>query len=50
MVSDLSCFEDFEEKDHSISESVNDGDVCRTAPATPGLLNMCVQPHIVYHS
>ena len=24
---------------HLINQSVNDGGVCRTAPATPGLLN-----------
>ena len=31
-------FEDWEEKDDSISESMSDEGVCRTAPATPGLL------------
>ena len=35
-------FEDFEEKgdspNQSVSESMNDKGVCRTAPATPGLL------------
>ena len=32
------CFEDFEEKDHWLSQSVNDDGVCRTAPASPGHL------------
>ena len=40
MVWDLWCFEDLEEKDRWLNESVNDGGVCRTAPATPGLLIM----------
>ena len=39
MVWDLWCFEDLEEKDRLLNQSVNDGGVCRTAPATPGLLN-----------
>ena len=34
------CYEDLEEKDQSISEIINYGGVCRTAPATPGLLNI----------
>ena len=31
-------FEDLEEKDCSLNQSVNYGGVCRTAPATPSLL------------
>ena len=38
MVWDLWCIEDLEEKDDSISDLMNDGGDCRTAPATPGLL------------
>ena len=38
MVWDLWCFEDLEEKDHSISELIGDRGVCKTAPATRGLL------------
>ena len=41
MVCDLWCFEDFEEKDQLLNYSVNYEGVCRTAPATPGLLNTC---------
>ena len=40
MVWDLWCFEDLEEKDESISELISDRGVCRTAPATLGLLKM----------
>ena len=44
MVWDLWRIEDLEEKDYSINESmnewINDGGDCRTAPATPGLLNI----------
>ena len=36
MVLKLRHFEDFEEKEHLI----NDKGVCKTAPATPGLLNI----------
>ena len=32
------CFEDFEEKDDWLNESINDKGVSRAAPATPGLL------------
>ena len=32
--------QDLEEKDESVSESVNPKAVCRTAPATPGLLKI----------
>ena len=40
MVWDLWCFEDVEEKERWLNQSVNDGGVCRTAPATPVLLNI----------
>ena len=40
MVWDLCCFEDLEEKDRSLDQLINDGGVCRTAPATPGLLKI----------
>ena len=30
---------DLEEKDQSLNQSISDKAVCRTAPATPGLLN-----------
>ena len=40
IVWNLWLFEDLEEKDESISELINDGGVCRTAPATPGLLTI----------
>ena len=44
MAWDLWCFEDLEEKDRSIDQSINqlinDRGVCRTAPATPGLLKV----------
>ena len=43
MVQDLWCFEDLEEKDDSINQSITDGGVCRTAPATPGLLNTLIK-------
>ena len=35
----LWCFEDLEEKDNSVTQLMNDDAVCRTALATPGLLN-----------
>ena len=35
---DLWCHEDWEEKDRSVSSLINDKTVCRSAPATPGLL------------
>ena len=38
------CFEDWEEKDDSVTELINNEGVRRTAPATPGLLNII--PHI----
>ena len=38
MVWDLWWFEDREEKHQSVSDLINDGGVCRTAPAIPGLL------------
>ena len=34
------CFEDFFWKAHLINQSVSDKGVCRTVPATPGLLNI----------
>ena len=40
---DLWCFEDLEEKDDPINQSVNVRGVCRTAPATPGLFNRKVK-------
>ena len=36
---ELWCFEDLEKKDWWMNESINDGGVCRTAPATEDLLN-----------
>ena len=38
MAWDLWCFKDLEEKDDSLDQLISDGVVCRTAPATPGLL------------
>ena len=38
MVWDLWCIEDLEEKDDLLDQLISDGGVCRTAPATPGLL------------
>ena len=38
----LWCFEDWEEKGHWVTESISDEGVCRTAPATPGLLKRTV--------
>ena len=35
-------FEDLEEKGEVISQSMNEKGVCRTAPATPGLLTIKV--------
>ena len=43
MVWDLWCFEDLEEEDRLINQSVNDGGGCKTAPTTPGLLNTDMQ-------
>ena len=40
------CFEDFKEKDHLFS----DKDICRTAPATPGLLIMQQQQKLQHSS
>ena len=39
MVWDLWCFEDLEEKDQLLDQSMNYKGDCRTASATPGLLN-----------
>ena len=38
MFAHLWYYEDLEEKDDSVNELINDEAVCRTAPATPGLL------------
>ena len=38
MVSDIWYLEDWEEKAHGLSESMNNRGACRTASATPGLL------------
>ena len=40
MVWEWRRFEDSEEKADSVNQSMNDKGVCRTAPATPGLLNI----------
>ena len=32
------CFEELQEKDDGLDQGNNDGGVCRTAPATKGLL------------
>ena len=46
MVWDFKCLEDLEEKDESVSQLVNhlirNKAVCRTSPATLGLLNIIV--------
>ena len=39
------CFEDIFTKDHWVSELVNDECVCRTSPATPGLLNILLKSY-----
>ena len=36
---DRQCLEDSELKDEVLNKSMSNRDVCRTAPATPGLLN-----------
>ena len=38
MVCDLLYLEDWEEKADGLTELINDEGVCRTAPATPGML------------
>ena len=45
-VCDLWYYEDLEEKDDSLNQSISDEAVYRTAPATPGLLNIgkCLKP------
>ena len=48
MVWDLWCFEDLEEKDETINQLNYDGGVCRTAPATPGLLNILKKKKILF--
>ena len=40
IVWDLWCFEYLEEKSDLINQLINDGGVCRTAWATPGLLTI----------
>ena len=40
MAWDLWCFEYLEEKSDLINQLINDGGVCRTAPATPGLFTI----------
>ena len=41
-VCDLLYYEDLEEKDDGLTHLINDEAVCRTAPATPGLLKMYI--------
>ena len=45
MVCDLSYLEDWEEKDHGPTDLINNEGVCKTAPATPGLLNIYFYVH-----
>ena len=47
MVLDLWCFEDLEEKD--LNQWLGDRGDCRTAPATPGLLNIIILQLAVKH-
>ena len=49
MVWDLWCFEFLDEKDHWLDQLINDGGVCRTAPATQGLLIMQNLPDWFWH-
>ena len=42
-VCDLWYYEDLEEKADSLTELMNDEAVYRTAPATPGLLNILIR-------
>ena len=45
------CFEDWEEKDDFKStQLMSDKGVCRTAPATPGLLNIQHYPNPFYNA
>ena len=46
MVCDLCCFEDWEEKDLLINQSVNNEGVCKTALAKPGLLIMSKRSNV----
>ena len=46
MVWDLLYFDDLEEKNLLINQWINDRDVCRTAPATPGLWKIYSQLRI----
>ena len=48
-VLELSCFEDLEENDCLINESIVDKGVCRTALATPGLLKTQVFKFLTYY-
>ena len=34
------------ERKSALNESINNGGVCRTAPATPGLLITCIQKEV----
>ena len=43
-VCDLCHYEDLEEKDDWVTDLMNDRGVCRTAPATPGLLKIGHHP------
>ena len=43
---ELWCFEYLEEKDDWLTESINDGGVCKIVPAMPGLLNKLFLPHL----
>ena len=43
------CFEDWEQKDHSMNELMNYKGVFRTAPATPGLLHTDIYYHPILH-
>ena len=40
MVFDLWYLEDWEEKAHGLNTSINDNGVCKTVPATQGLLKI----------
>ena len=47
---DRQCLEDYEQKDHLLSESMSDGGDCRTAPAKPGLLIIRGFEEIFYYN
>ena len=42
------CSEDISTKDDWLSYLMNDEGVCRTAPATPGLLNICLVSTVTF--